>query len=438
MSKKKLTWAIIQPLTGGAYFAGHYAFGQQPEWILSYPGLDKEVLSKDGKSIGMGNERHFLKYLQDKNMLAPYVQFNHGMFDFPENISITNNEEFGDPKFKPHTVTCGKEIDLICSVPVCSGLSAANTQAHGKEDDMKNNNLKFLLEYVLNVIRPKVYLFENAPGLYTPKGKVVRDYLNLIAEKNGYSVTYVKTDTNQHHNIQSRPRTFAIFWKWLNGNKMPPPDIGHEYATKTTITDYLAECKGLTQNEKKHELNDITKNLEYKFIKKKFGKNWRKEVKNWRFKSFIIVRGLADEFYEFHKDDKLKAHYDYCVHKKDIGKGFYDRSFFSLRNEKMPTVYHGNTWSAIHPTEDRCLTMREYSHLMGMPHDWEYLHNTCSFSSVIGQNVPVKTFEHWIRECKTVLEDWNKNRVKHPLGLLQNNVYFFDNVKPRLSHYETK
>ena len=80
-------------------------------------------------------------------------------------------------------------------------------------------------------------------------------------------------------------------------------------------------------------------------------------------------------------------------------------------------------------------------HLMGMPHDFEYLHDWKSFSSVIGQNVPVKTFEHWISECKRVLEDWPTLRKKFPSkdqNLLKKNndtFYFFDNLDPKRSHY---
>jgi len=429
-----LTWAAIQPLTGGAYFAGEQSFGKQANWILSYPGLEKEIFGKDGSLRGIGNERHFLEYLKKKKKLPPYVQFNRGMFDDINGpVAITNDNEYSNANFNPEDTTL-KSVDLIVSVPVCSGLSAANTADHGKDDSMKNNNLKFLTKFVLQSVRPKVYLFENAPALYTPKGKVVRDYLNEIAEVSGYSVTYVKTDTYLHDNIQYRPRTYVIFWKWLKDD-IPPPVIGFESKKVGTITEYLSRIPtNATQNTKEFECYTLDGNQEYAFISKKFGKNWRDTVGRYRLKSFIILNGLADEFYKFHKDEKLKAHYDYCLGKKAIGMGYYDRSFFSVANEKMPTVYHGNTWSALHPIEDRCFTFREYMHFMGLPHDLNYLHNFHSFGSVVGQNVPVRTTKFWIDECRKVLEDWDNKRIIHPEGN-KSNIYFHNNVRPEQSKY---
>jgi len=416
-----LQWAAIQPLTGGMYVAAEQAFKNPAKWILSYPGLEQKIFNKDGKCINMGNERHLLEYLKKKKSLPPYIQFTHGMFDYEWGSPVTyqNDNEYSSPfDLKQLDNYKGGEIDLVCAVPVCSGLSGANTQDHGKLDSSKNNNLKFLTKYVLQSIKPKVYIFENAPGLYTNKGNLVREYLNDVAMANSYSVTYIKTDTNLHHNIQSRPRTFVIFWKGI-----APPMLNYEQAKEAGVLEYLAKIpKKASQNSAEHILNDVTENLEFKFLKKKFGPNWRDTVERCRFKSFIIANKLSDEFYKFHEDAKLKAHYDYCISKRAIQKGYFDRSFFSVGNEKFPTVYHGNSWSALHPKEDRCLTFREYMHLMGLPADFEYQHTRFTFGSVIGQNVPVGTAYFWINECKRVLENWPK---AGELGIM-----FHDNIHP--------
>jgi len=443
--KSKLKYGIIQPLTGGVVFAAEQSFGKSAEYILSYPGLEAAKLNKDNDVIGMGNERHFLEYFKNNNTLPPYIQFNHGMFDVPNllDVTITHNEEYKNKKFKIDSIY-KNQLDLIAAVPVCSGLSAANTTDHGKEDCAKNDNLKFLTEYTLKILKPKVYIFENAPQLYSPRGFAVRDILNKLAEENGYSLTYVKTDTKVHHNIQNRSRTFAIFWQWLNNEPMPPPIIGTEYAPETSLINYLKQIPEWASQNEKIVHDDIKTNPEFNFIKHKYGKNWRPHV-NMRFKTFIVINGLTEEFLKFAKSERKNREYQYCLDKLKIGKGFMDRYFFYLKDNKSPAVYHGNTWSALHPEEDRRLTMREYMHLMGLPHDFEYLHNWPSFASVVGQNVPVKTFKFWIDECKKVLEDWNKKRIIHPVGkeqpsllkkINQSNIYFHNNLNPKESHYE--
>lgn len=441
---KKLKYALIQPLTGGVVFAAENAFGHPAEYILSYPGLDSPTYKKDGSIKSVGNEYHFLEYLKKKDRLPLYLQFEHGMFDKPEKVTLKTSEAY-----KKEWNGELPEVDLIAAVPVCSGLSAANTVDHGKKDSAKNDNLKFITEYVLNELKPKVYIFENAPKLYNPPGSFVRDYLNEVAENAGYSVTYVRTDTCLHHNIQNRRRTFVIFWKWLDGQKMPPPEIFGENVQEKTLVDYLNKIPKWASQNKDENKEKVKNNLEYQFIKSLYGKKWREVIdKHVRFKSFILQNNLLDDFLVFcenHKNNSgytsTKRAYEHASYKLSLGKGFMDRTLFYLSNDKPPTVYHGVTDSSMHPTEDRLLTMREYMHLMGMPHDFEYLHDWKSFSSVIGQNVPVKTFEHWLSECKRVLEDWPTLRKKFPSkdqNLLKKNndtFYFFDNLDPKRSHY---
>jgi len=421
---KKIKWAMLQPLTGGAYYGTESAIGHPAEYILSYQGLELETINKEGKVVSVGNERHMLEHLKKNNRLPPYIQFTHGMFDYPFKIKFNNKTEYSNSKFKEDNIY--KNIDLVVSVPVCSGLSNANTQDHGKDDSVKNNNMRFLAEFTLEKIKPKAYIFENAPGLWTNKGKKVRGDLNDIAKKYNYSISYVKTDTMLHDNVQHRPRTFVIFWQGIT-----PPKLGFENNKVKDIAEYLKRLgKKSTQNDENHLLNEIKDNEEFKFLKKKYKDKWREKVGRQRLKSHIIANNLDEEFAKFHKNEKLKKHYEYCRSKLDIDKGYYDRSFFICDKEKMPTIYHGNTWSMIHPYEERCFTFRELMLSMGMPEDYIYNHNVHSFGSVIGQNVPARTIQFWVEEIAKVINNWDK----HPQLKNAFSEDFHDNIKqPKLN-----
>ena len=73
----------------------------------------------------------------------------------------------------------------------------------------------------------------------------------------------------------------------------------------------------------------------------------------------------------------------------------------------------------VHPTGDRLLNMREFMHLMGLPHDYEL--ETQKEYVKISQNVPVKTCEDITTE---IIETIKGNR-----RLSANPVYMQDNTK---------
>jgi site-specific DNA-cytosine methylase len=436
---KNITWAAVQPLTGGMYYGAEKAIGHPAEFIVSFPGLEGIYKNRRDEIVNMGNERHMLVHLKKNKRLPEYFQFEKGMFDYDvneiDNPSFITNEftsKSFDPKLYSNSSLQDMKLDLVVAVPVCSGLSAANTADHGKDDSIKNNNLRFLANWVLKKVQPKVYIFENAPGLITHKGRLVRNDLNTLAVQAGYAVTYVKTNTYLHDNVQKRPRTFVIFWKGTSR----PPDIGFENLSGGTVVDFLSRIpQGSTQNDSEWLLNKLEDNPEYQFLYKKFGNDWRKEVGRQRIKSFIISQKLCDDFYKFHKDEKLKAHYDYCMSKIAIGKGYYDRSFFVCADDHMPTIYHGSSWSTVHPVENRCFTFRELMYAMGMPNDFEYLHDEHSFGTIIGQNVPARTAQFWVSEIVKVLEDdWDAKRQSS--GISQSfQVYLHNNEHPKDSYY---
>jgi site-specific DNA-cytosine methylase len=68
-----------------------------------------------------------------------------------------------------------EELDLVCAVPVCAGLSTATVKP--SSDATQNNNQLFLLRYALQYLRPKVYVYENAPALTTNIGEKLRKTL---------------------------------------------------------------------------------------------------------------------------------------------------------------------------------------------------------------------------------------------------------------------
>ena len=166
MNKDNIRWACIQPLTGGMYIGAEEAIGHPAEFILSYKGLnDVKIDESTEKAITSGNEYNLTTYLKKHNKMPAYYVFEHSMFDNIDLNKVKTNIEDEDATFN--------NIDLVVAVPVCSGLSQA-TIAGSDTKNERNCNMEFIANYVLNIIHPKVYIFENAPGLVSEKGREVR------------------------------------------------------------------------------------------------------------------------------------------------------------------------------------------------------------------------------------------------------------------------
>ena len=64
-------------------------------------------------------------------------------------------------------------MDLVVAVPVCAGLSTA-TNGSQEAKQTRNCNMVWISKYALRVIKPNVYIFENAPTFMGTRGDYIR------------------------------------------------------------------------------------------------------------------------------------------------------------------------------------------------------------------------------------------------------------------------
>ena len=79
----------------------------------------------------------------------------------------------------------------------------------------------------------------------------------------------------------------------------------------------------------------------------------------------------------------------------------------------------------VHPTEDRRINIREYMHLMGMPHDFQLEDN--EFGK-LSQNCPVTTNEDMIREVVAIIN--GERQFSSQRFEMQNNIKY-DGIKTK-------
>jgi site-specific DNA-cytosine methylase len=254
-------------------------------------------------------------------------------------------------------------------------------------------------EQAMKCYDAEVIIGENAPALYTNKGKPVADKLLAIARENGYSFSLYKTTTSLHGIPQNRDRTFYIFWK---GEKAPIMNWFNE--PRKNFADYLSDVPQESLHQEIVINQRIGNESYYNFIQHlNPGKNPRDVINDARCTtafSYIQRGGFLNEaiaYFEAVGDVKGLHMSTHAKHKFDQGLGIWDSSTHVFK-DCMNAVIGRNMADTIHPTENRSLTIREALHLMGFPHDF-YLKGGRSSTGFIAQNVPVCTAASMVREA---------------------------------------
>lgn len=401
-----IRWVSFQSLIGGSALGAEKAFGCLPLFTIDYDGVDK------------ANSSAYVYYQNEikKNNLKQLV-LNGNLLSMTTEFKTEEDEAF----FQQNC----HDIDVVSAVPICSGLSSANTvndKSKGTQrgaNAQQNNNMYGVAKMTFERIKPKVFIFENAPGLFTNTGKPVRDKLRDMGKEYGYTVTWVKTNTNKHGNVQYRSRTFGIFWKSEFTPKLEYIDKPHG-----TIEEYLSGIsKKASYNTDEWIINPkILNNGWYKYLKSTYGDNWREYLATSK-------RGFWDNFWENLDFSALKPfcnekEWKFCEHVKDKlsrKMGFYDNvTPLYMGDSRIPTVFHRTLARLVHFKEDRGYTLREFMKFMGMPDDFEWPSAKKNWVWV-SQNVPVMTSCDWHEQIK--------NFIEGKLELTNETETFFNNEK---------
>lgn len=171
--------------------------------------------------------RSVFHYLKKNNRLSEYYKYLEGEItknDFwslvPENIiePIINKEisnetlpsifEIIDSNLGNH------QVDLVIGGPPCQAYSVAGRarDPKGMMDDPRNHLYKYYVEF-LEKYRPKMFVFENVPGILSANNG---SYLNLIFDavrSVGYDLEYRVLNSKNFNVLQDRKRVIIIGWQ---------------------------------------------------------------------------------------------------------------------------------------------------------------------------------------------------------------------------------
>lgn len=166
-------------------------------------------------------------YLKDENRIEEYYNYLKGEISreklwskIPEDLikSVINTEisqETLPNIFNKIDKQLGKQkVDLVIGGPPCQAYSVAGRarDPNGMSDDPRNHLYKYYVEF-LKRYKPKMFVFENVPGILSANNGV---YLELIFEAvrdAGYELDKRVLNAKHFGVLQDRKRVIIIGWK---------------------------------------------------------------------------------------------------------------------------------------------------------------------------------------------------------------------------------
>ncbi|WP_441001344.1 DNA cytosine methyltransferase [Fodinibius sp. SL11] len=196
-------------------------------------------------------------YLNENDRLDEYKEYllgNTSQKDFydliPDQILDTViNEEISEESLENLFESVdeqldGEELDLIVGGPPCQAYSLAS--AHIED---KNEDLIYLYELYGEFLRryePRMFVFENVPGLYTADDGKYFEGLKECFEDAGYQLDDEKLDSSNFNVPQKRKRVIIVGWH--EELDLGYPDF-EEVRVDTTINKLFKDLPSLKPGE---------------------------------------------------------------------------------------------------------------------------------------------------------------------------------------------
>lgn len=292
----------------------------------------------------------------------------------------------------------GRQVDVIFGGPPCQAFSTAGARK-AFDDERGNVFLRYI--QVVEEILPKYVVIENVRGLLSApylyrdleepiKGGALCVILDRLKEA-GYTISFELYNAANFGAPQIRERVVMI--GKLDGDKVP-------YLTPTNADN---EKYGLP---KWKTLRDALDGL---------------DISNHHAIEFPEKRL---KFYRMLKEGQYWKDLPMEVQKEAMGKklklgggktGFYRRLSY---DKPSPTLVTNPTMPATdlcHPTEDRPLSVEEYSCIQGFPDDWDICGPILEQYKQIGNAVPIQLGESI---AKTIIADMNGEPLPQYEGFL--------------------
>lgn len=166
-------------------------------------------------------------YLKQNNRIEEYYDYLKGKIKqgdlwsrIPEHLikSVINKEISSETLpfiFETIDTELGNQnVDLVIGGPPCQAYSVAGRarDPKGMTDDPRNHLYKYYVEF-LKRYKPKMFVFENVPGILSANNGVYLELIFDAVRKAGYELDLKVLNAKNFDVLQDRKRVIIIGWK---------------------------------------------------------------------------------------------------------------------------------------------------------------------------------------------------------------------------------
>lgn len=179
-------------------------------------------LNQDALSTYLLNRRDEFPWLYDNNVSnVKDLVLNQKLLD---GFHASIKKDFGIDIYKG-------QLDLICGGPPCQGFSGLGIRRSYsvEKKQLPSNYLYQDMAFLINRIRPKIFLFENVRGLLSAKwtndgmkGEIFKDVLQTFKDIGVYHIRFKLVRAKDYGVPQNRPRILIV---GLRKDVFPEPKV---------------------------------------------------------------------------------------------------------------------------------------------------------------------------------------------------------------------
>ena len=232
-------------------------------------------------------------YLKQHNRLEEYIKYlkekqegesGQKLWEkVPDEVidSVINkeisDETLADIFIKVDKLKGNKQVDFIIGGPPCQAYSIVGRARDPK--NMKKDPRNFLYKYYLQILKryePKMFVFENAPGMLSAQNGIHLENILKGIDKAGYKIELKKLKASDYGVLQNRERVIIVGWRKELNLKYPElekeenpykilPDLFSDLPERqqgegslTDIVQYVAPATGYLQQSKVRNSLDFT------------------------------------------------------------------------------------------------------------------------------------------------------------------------------------
>lgn len=308
---------------------------------------------------------------------------------------------FGNNKGLDYFVDAANGIDIIIGGPPCQAYSVAGRvrDENGMRDDYRN----YLFEHYLNVVnryRPKIFVFENVPGILSaaPDGTPITNLIKKGFEKIGYAIIddlkRAKVNASDYSVPQNRERMIIV---GIDSHRYSGP----QKYLEMFYDEILPLRKGkekITVKEAIGDLPSCTPYFDEEHHKKRISHELPECEISWHKPRYHNIRDM-DTFHVLAEDIASgRREYDSKkiseLYEKKIGSRSPIHRYHVLEADLPSTtiIAHlykdGNRFIHYDPKQCRSITVREAARLQSFDDDFEFVGTQGNAYQMIGNAVP--------------------------------------------------